>query len=115
MRRPPESLRDVDAALHLAEKAVRLDSGNARCLNTLGAVYYRAGRFREAVEVLRTAWSAACFWCISLTATACAWVARSMFHVVPIMPPNKASSTRQADMTGPWFRQLPSSLFHARF
>jgi tetratricopeptide (TPR) repeat protein len=37
----------------LAEKAVRLDSGKADYRNTLGVAYYRAGRYREAVEVLR--------------------------------------------------------------
>jgi eukaryotic-like serine/threonine-protein kinase len=49
----PEALRDVSAALPLAEKAVRLESGNAMFVNTLGVAYYRAGRFREAVDVLR--------------------------------------------------------------
>jgi serine/threonine protein kinase/WD40 repeat protein len=53
----PESLRDVEAALPLAEKAVRL-AATARDLamsrNTLGVAYYRAGRYREAVEILRT-------------------------------------------------------------
>ena len=41
------------AALPLAEKAVRLAAGNANYRNTLGVAYYRAGRYREAVEVLR--------------------------------------------------------------
>jgi WD40 repeat protein len=49
----PESLRDVQAALPLAEKAVRLASENPDYCNTLGVAYYRAGRCREAVEVLR--------------------------------------------------------------
>jgi serine/threonine protein kinase/WD40 repeat protein len=49
----PEALRDVEAAVPLAEKAVRLASGSAAYLNTLGVAYYRAGRYREAVEVLR--------------------------------------------------------------
>jgi serine/threonine protein kinase/WD40 repeat protein len=49
----PEALRDVTAALPLAEKAVRQAAGNANVRNTLGAAYYRAGRYREAVEVLR--------------------------------------------------------------
>jgi tetratricopeptide (TPR) repeat protein len=39
--------------LPLAEKAVRLAPGNAKHRNTLGVAYYRAGRYREAVEVLR--------------------------------------------------------------
>ena len=49
----PEALRDVKAALPLAEHAVRLAAGNAHFRNTLGVAYYRAGRYREAVEVLR--------------------------------------------------------------
>src|SRR5262249_40396659 len=50
---PPEALRDVKAALPLAEKAARLEPGNAVVANTLGLAYYRAGRYREAVETLR--------------------------------------------------------------
>jgi serine/threonine protein kinase/WD40 repeat protein len=50
----PETLRDVKAALPLAEKAVRLASGTAIYRNTLGVAYYRADRFREAVEMLRS-------------------------------------------------------------
>jgi tetratricopeptide (TPR) repeat protein len=49
----PEGLRDVAAALPLAEKAVRLESRTATYRNTLGVAYYRAGRYREAVEMLR--------------------------------------------------------------
>jgi serine/threonine protein kinase/WD40 repeat protein len=53
----PESLRDANAALPLAEAAVSL-AGNARQLaahrNTLGVAYYRAGRYLEAVQILRT-------------------------------------------------------------
>jgi tetratricopeptide (TPR) repeat protein len=49
----PEGLRDVEAALPLAEKAVRLKPRSALYRNTLGAAYYRAGRYREAVELLR--------------------------------------------------------------
>jgi tetratricopeptide (TPR) repeat protein len=49
----PEALRDVKAALPLAEKAVRLAPDNAVFRNTLGVAYYRAGRHREAAEVLR--------------------------------------------------------------
>jgi serine/threonine protein kinase/WD40 repeat protein len=49
----PEALRDVEAALPLAEKAARLAPGRANCRNTLGVAYYRAGRYREAVEALR--------------------------------------------------------------
>ncbi len=48
----PEALRDVKAALALAEKAVRLNSGDANYRNTLGVAHYRAGRYREAVETL---------------------------------------------------------------
>jgi WD40 repeat protein/Flp pilus assembly protein TadD len=49
----PEPLRDVKAAVTLAEKAVRLAPNNAVYANTLGAAYYRAGRYREAADVLR--------------------------------------------------------------
>jgi WD40 repeat protein/tRNA A-37 threonylcarbamoyl transferase component Bud32 len=49
----PEALRDVTAALPLAEKAVRLAPSVGVYRNTLGVAYYRAGRYREAVEVLR--------------------------------------------------------------
>jgi serine/threonine protein kinase/WD40 repeat protein len=50
----PEALRDVKAGLLLAEKAVHLDSANADYRNTLGVAYYRAGKYHEAVKVLRT-------------------------------------------------------------
>jgi tetratricopeptide (TPR) repeat protein len=50
----PEALRDVKAALPLAEKAVRLSPGNAVYGNTLGVAYYRAGKYREAIKILRT-------------------------------------------------------------
>jgi tetratricopeptide (TPR) repeat protein len=49
----PEPLRDSKAALELAEKAARLAPQNPDYRNTLGAAYYRAGRYREAVETLR--------------------------------------------------------------
>jgi WD40 repeat protein len=48
----PEGLRDVAAALPLAEKAVRLAPRDATFGNTLGVAYYRACRYRDAVEVL---------------------------------------------------------------
>jgi serine/threonine protein kinase/WD40 repeat protein len=49
----PEQLRDVKAAVPLAEKAVQLAPKNPMYVNTLGVVYYRVGRYREAVELLR--------------------------------------------------------------
>jgi hypothetical protein len=49
----PVALRDVKAALPLAEKAVRLAADNSSYRNTLGVAYYRDGRFREAVDTLR--------------------------------------------------------------
>jgi WD40 repeat protein/serine/threonine protein kinase len=49
----PEPLRDTKAALPLAEKAVRLSPESTTYRNTLGVAYYRAGRYREAVEVFR--------------------------------------------------------------
>jgi eukaryotic-like serine/threonine-protein kinase len=49
----PSALRDVAAAVSLAEKAVRLAPGDAIPANTLGIAYYRAGRYSEAADVLR--------------------------------------------------------------
>src|SRR5262249_53521448 len=49
----PESLRDVKVALPLAEKAMRRAPGNAAYRTTLGVALYRAGRYREAAELLR--------------------------------------------------------------
>jgi tetratricopeptide (TPR) repeat protein len=49
----PEPLRDVEAAVPLAEKAARLAPGVSVAHNTLGVAYYRTGRYREAVDVLR--------------------------------------------------------------
>jgi serine/threonine protein kinase/WD40 repeat protein len=49
----PEPLRDANAAVPLAERAVRLAAANAAYRNTLGTAYYRAGRYRDAVAVLR--------------------------------------------------------------
>jgi hypothetical protein len=49
----PAALCDVKAAVPLAEKAVRLASENALYRNTLGVAYYRAGRYRDAVDALR--------------------------------------------------------------
>jgi serine/threonine protein kinase/WD40 repeat protein len=49
----PEALRDLKEALALAEKALRLAPDNATYRNTLGVVYYRAGRYREAAETLQ--------------------------------------------------------------
>jgi tetratricopeptide (TPR) repeat protein len=50
----PEALRDVKAALPLAEKAVQLKPGTALCANTLGVAYYYTVRYREAVDILRS-------------------------------------------------------------
>ena len=49
----PAELRDVKAAVPLAENAVRLAASNTNYLNTLGMAYYRAGRYREAAAVLQ--------------------------------------------------------------
>jgi serine/threonine protein kinase/WD40 repeat protein len=49
----PAELRDVKAAVPLAENAVRLAASDLNYRNTLGVAYYRAGRYREAVELLR--------------------------------------------------------------
>jgi TPR repeat protein len=45
-------VRDEKAALPLAERAVQFGDGNANYRNTLALAYYRAGRYREAVELL---------------------------------------------------------------
>ena len=50
----PEPLRDPAQGLATAEKAVRLDPGNAAYRNTLGVAYYRAGRYRDAIDLLRS-------------------------------------------------------------
>jgi len=47
----PPPLRDTTRAVELAEKAVAADS-RPLYRNTLGVVYYRAGRHREAIDVL---------------------------------------------------------------
>jgi hypothetical protein len=47
----PDDLRDPGAALPLAETAVRLDPRHEH-LNTLGVVYYRLDRWRDAVGAL---------------------------------------------------------------
>jgi WD40 repeat protein len=49
----PGALRDVKAAMPLAEKAIRLAPANVIASNTLGLAYYRAGRYHEAVDILR--------------------------------------------------------------
>ena len=49
----PDSHRDPKAAVPLAEKAVQLEPENPVYCNTLGVAYYRSGRYREAVDVLR--------------------------------------------------------------
>src|SRR5262249_30307878 len=46
----PEALRNVEAALPLAEKAVRRASGATVYRNTLGLASYRAGPFLDAAE-----------------------------------------------------------------
>jgi tetratricopeptide (TPR) repeat protein len=50
----PAGLRDPAAALPLAETAVRLDPNRVH-LNTLGIVYYRLDRWRDAVSVMNRA------------------------------------------------------------
>jgi tetratricopeptide (TPR) repeat protein len=48
----PEEHGDLNKALPLAQKAVKLWPDNCLCLNTLGLIYYRLGRYVEAVEKL---------------------------------------------------------------
>lgn len=49
----PEALRDLKEMLTFAEKAVHLAPMNSHYRNTLGAAYYRAGRYKEAVQTLQ--------------------------------------------------------------
>src|SRR5262249_35001025 len=49
----PAALRDVKAAVPLAEKALRLAAANTFYRNTLGVAYYRAGRYRDAVDTIQ--------------------------------------------------------------
>ncbi len=50
----PEPLRDPAQGLAMAEKAVRLDPTDPAYRNTLGVAYYRAGRYRDAIDLLRS-------------------------------------------------------------
>ncbi|RCK80895.1 MAG: TPR domain protein [Candidatus Ozemobacter sibiricus] len=47
--------RDIDKALAMATKAVKLEPANASYLDTLGWVYYRLGRYDEAQRYLQKA------------------------------------------------------------
>jgi eukaryotic-like serine/threonine-protein kinase len=49
----PEPLRDVKAAVPLAEKAMRLAADNTIYRNTFGVACYRDGRYRDAIEALQ--------------------------------------------------------------
>jgi serine/threonine protein kinase/WD40 repeat protein len=49
----PEPVSDPARALELAQEAVRLEPGNPMYRNTLGVAYYRAGRYREAIDLLQ--------------------------------------------------------------
>jgi tetratricopeptide (TPR) repeat protein len=49
----PKASDNAEEAVAHAEKAVRLASENATYRNTLGVAYYRAGRYLEAVAILR--------------------------------------------------------------
>jgi tetratricopeptide (TPR) repeat protein len=48
----PKEYRDAPKALPLARRAVELAPDAPLCRNTLGVVYYRLGRWQEAVETL---------------------------------------------------------------
>ena len=50
----PESLRDTAKALAMAEKAMRIEPESVNHRNTLGLAYYRAGRYKDATDVLRS-------------------------------------------------------------
>jgi serine/threonine protein kinase/WD40 repeat protein len=61
----PEPLRDVKAALPLAEKAARLAPDDAVIRNTLGLAYYRTGNYREAIDTLRPRLARQEDWCLA--------------------------------------------------
>jgi predicted Zn-dependent protease len=48
----PKALRDVKAALPLAQKALHLEPENPAFRNTLGLAYVRAGQYASAIETL---------------------------------------------------------------
>ena len=49
----PEEHRDLKKARSLAQKAVKLAPNDCLCLNTLGLIYYRVGRYLEAMKILQ--------------------------------------------------------------
>jgi tetratricopeptide (TPR) repeat protein len=49
---PDAKFRDAARAVRLAKKAVAMSSQDARYWRTLGAAYYRAGTWKEAIEAL---------------------------------------------------------------
>ncbi len=49
----PKSVRDAEAGLPYAQRAVELEPANRECWNTLGVVLHRLGRNREALDALR--------------------------------------------------------------
>jgi WD40 repeat protein len=49
----PGSLRDTSQAVAMAQKAVQLAPQSPMARNTLGVAFYRAGRYREAIETLQ--------------------------------------------------------------
>jgi eukaryotic-like serine/threonine-protein kinase len=49
----PEPLRDSAEALAMAQRSAALEPRSAAYRNTLGVAYYRAGRYRDAADVLR--------------------------------------------------------------
>jgi serine/threonine protein kinase/WD40 repeat protein len=49
----PAKLRDAAKALPPARRAVELAPGDPLCLNTMGVVYYRLGRWKEAADTLQ--------------------------------------------------------------
>jgi Tfp pilus assembly protein PilF len=49
----PESLRDSEAAVRLARRAIEIDAGEATYWNTLGVALYRDGQYSEAMDALK--------------------------------------------------------------
>jgi tetratricopeptide (TPR) repeat protein len=51
----PEAAADLSQAISLIERATQESASSLELLNTLGALYYRAGRFDEALQALERA------------------------------------------------------------
>jgi serine/threonine protein kinase/WD40 repeat protein/tetratricopeptide (TPR) repeat protein len=120
----PDAVADWTKPLRFAEKATADDRDNARSLNLLGAVLYRAGRFQEAVQRLTEADAAfkqtessdyriVCNWCflamthhrLGHTAEAASWLAKAVLAI-----DQPSSETADDPATRIWNRRLTLQL-----